>query len=409
MFLFTKKRFFSKFINMLQNGDIVLEPAQLSTFYRSDFPYFGTLSSQYQNIFLERCLQFISEKEIIVGEKFDLSNKSIALIAASAVQLTIGLNTWNLSYFTKIIVYPSDFESNPNGLMYRGETNLNGFIKLSWASFIHGYKTSDDNINLGLHEFSHALRFNSIRGHTQDYFVEHYFCAWLAEANQAYYDLRNNRQSIFRKYGGTNINEFISVCIEHYFESPDEIKCTYPKLYYATAILLNQKTDGAVTKIDIRQNMFEQKNSLHPGFSHHAFRSYFRQTQVLRTYIIALISVLYGIAIAVASNLEFFTLGFFITVYLIFDFRFTKIYFNKLGFVVEKGLFIFKQRKSKLFSLSQLISVRALTNHSLNDYWHIIFYDTFDGYFYSEKVYSHKVDNNVFVKELLSNKIAYYK
>ena len=85
------------------------------------------------------------------------------MIAASAVQLTFGLETWDLSYFTQILIYPSEYKNPQTGRYHKGETNLGGFMCLSWSDFIEGIKNPTDKVNLGLHEFGHALRFNSIR------------------------------------------------------------------------------------------------------------------------------------------------------------------------------------------------------------------------------------------------------
>ncbi|MEO6301939.1 MAG: zinc-dependent peptidase, partial [Bacteroidia bacterium] len=238
----------------------------MQKFYSNYFVYYNTLNAQYQRLFVKRCLHFISEKTIIGAEGFEADNRVKAIIAASAVQLTLGLETWSFNYFETIIIHPSDFNNAASGLKFRGETNLAGFIRLSWKGFISGYKIKDDNINLGLHEFTHALRFSAIKGDIQDYFVEHYFDKWLASAMEAYKDIKNDRATIFRKYGGTNINEFLSVCIEHYFESPEEIKKEYPNLYFCTAILLNQQTQNNTTQINIRENLLRESALLQKGF-----------------------------------------------------------------------------------------------------------------------------------------------
>jgi MtfA peptidase len=393
---------------LIEEQDIALTPGELQNFYSLHFFYFNTLNSRYKGIFASRCLQFISKK-IISGNELEITNAMRAMLAASAIQLTLGLETWNLNYFETLIIYPEDFDGN-NGLKYRGETNTDGFIKLSWKSFIHGYKVTNDKINLGIHEFSHALRLNNIRGFEQDYFIEHYFDSWLASAYEAYYDVKNNRKNVFRKYGGTNMIEFISVCIEHYFESPEDIMETYPRLYFSTAILLNQKTEKGATELGIRKTMLLKKNSILPGFSDHVLKSSYLHSNLFKVLMIISATLIFNIfSTGVFSGVTFLFINLCLLLYLCFDFRFTRVKFLGKQFVVERGILFFKWRRKLTLPTAQLISVRALTDSKFNEAWEIIFYNDINEFFYEEKIYSFRSDTQVFIKELVSNKVAYFR
>lgn len=246
---------------MIEQTDIRLSNNDLHSFYSNYFQYYNTLNSLWQKKFVQRAQQFIDNKSIVGAEGFLVTNKVKAIVAASAVQLTLGLQTWDYDYFLEIIIHPKVFTNKATNQQYKGETNLQGFIRLSWLSFINGYQNSHDNINLGIHEFSHALRFNAIRGNEEDYYAKYFFLKWLSTAYEAHGHIRQGKESIFREYGGANINEFISVCFEHYFESPLEIKQAYPHLFYNTAILLNQLTIDSKTKLEIREQMIIEKTN----------------------------------------------------------------------------------------------------------------------------------------------------
>ena len=69
---------------------------------------------------------------------------------------------------------------------------MGGFICFSWKAFLEGNAIDNDKINLGLHEFAHALRFNGIRGNETDYFFENYFARWLACAYSEFKKLQHN-------------------------------------------------------------------------------------------------------------------------------------------------------------------------------------------------------------------------
>jgi len=145
------------------------------------------------------------------------------------------------------------------GKMHKGETNLNGFICLSWKDVLEGIENTEDNYNLGLHEWTHALRFNSIKYDETDYFFDGYINKWVANAVHEYSRMKNGHPSIFRRYGATNIHEFFSVCIEHFFESPDEFRAKLPELFIQTCILLNQiPAKDASAQIDVREQLMSK-------------------------------------------------------------------------------------------------------------------------------------------------------
>lgn len=393
---------------MADQTDIELSPKQLQVFYEQYFRYFNTLSQQYKELFLNRCLEFIFTKTIEGAGRFVPDNRVKALVAASAVQLTLGLETWKLSYFDSIYVHEGNFTGH-GGAYSKGETNLQGFIQLSWKSFIHGYSVTDDNINLGLHEFSHALRFNSFAGHNQDYFVEHYFDSWLASAYPAFYDTKNGRKNVFRKYGGTNINEFLSVCIEHYFESPQEIMEEYPLLYYSTGILLNQEMTAGQCRIGARNRMFEEKNKILTGFSGRCVMSSGLTGKTFKAMIgafiiMALCIVSFG-ALSM-SSLVMFTVC--IVLYLCFDFGFTVLTISERNLQFSRGLFLFKSRKESDLPISQIISLRDLSKGS-SDTWEIVFYNSNDGYFYQEQLSSRNNDYGEFFRVLELNRITRFR
>ncbi len=155
-----------------------------------------------------------------------------------------------------MLVYPDVYESPSTGKLHKGETNLGGLICLSWKHVLQGIKTPNDNFNLGIHEWTHALRFNAIKYDETDYFFDAYINKWVGFAMHEFSRLKNGQPSIFRRYGAANIHEFFSVCIEHFFESPDEFRLKAPVLFDQTCILLNQipaKNKSAI--IDVRPSL----------------------------------------------------------------------------------------------------------------------------------------------------------
>jgi hypothetical protein len=325
-------------------------------------------------------------------------------VAASAVQLTLGHETWKLDFFEDIVIHPSDFKGTFPGQLFSGETNMRGIIKLSWKKFIAGYTISDDNLNLGLHEFTHALRFSGIKGHASDYFAGHYFYGWLASAYEAYHDIRNNRETIFREYGGANITEFISVCIEHYFESPQEIRERYPLLYYSTAILLNQETVGGKTKTGIRSKAFEKKNALLPGYGTYRLTIPVGDRATLKWMLFVMGILLLKIKVlGFGDEVDLVFGGVLLLIYLRMDFKTIVMNIGHKTIRLHKGLFLWRGLEE--IPVSQLVSVTA--EDSFN--YRIVYYNQKDSYFYEEKLYLHTVHGRVFEEDLKKNKVAVLK
>lgn len=220
--------------------------------------YYQHLNPVLKQRFVERSAIFIAQKKFVARQGLDLTNSIRIIISACAIQVTFGLDSYTLNNFEYVVIYPDIYESPMTKQMHRGETNLNGFICLSWKHILEGIENPSDNYNLGLHEWTHALRFNSINYEETDYFFDGYINKWVAGAMPEFANLKNGKQSIFRRYGASNIHEFLSVCTEHFFESPDEFKLKAPDLFDQMCILFNQlpSKDGS-TRIGVRNTLLK--------------------------------------------------------------------------------------------------------------------------------------------------------
>ena len=160
---------------MNDQKDIALESEEINLFLSKYFSYYRTLEVKWKVIFVRRVMEFASSKWFVGQRGFEVNNQVKVIVSASAVQLTLGLENWRIDYFESILLFASEFKNELSGLRLKGETNLSGYVSFSWKSFIDGYRVPDDNLNLGLHEFTHALRFNGIRGHETDEFFQAIF------------------------------------------------------------------------------------------------------------------------------------------------------------------------------------------------------------------------------------------
>lgn len=208
-----------------------------SKLLQNEFPYFKLLSKKEQDEFLVRLIDVKNYMEFEGREVVELDNRKLALLSASMVQLTFGFRDYRLYRFEKIIVYPGIFYSKFLDADVKGITYGTGFIYLSWSDFEDGYVRYRSKLNLGLHEFAHALMLQKSK-----YFDSDRFDTFTGMATILMKRAQDSGQPdpLFRDYGFTNHHEFWAVCVEVFFEQPLEFANTYPNLYKVTSRLLMQ-------------------------------------------------------------------------------------------------------------------------------------------------------------------------
>lgn len=244
---------FSEYIQSPLGADIIHSELE------KNFLFYKNLNPSLKQRFVQRTAFYIREKKFVPRQGLVMTPKIRIIVSACAVQVTFGLNSYSLDNFEYIVLYPDIYESPMTKKMHKGETNLNGFICLSWRHIIEGIENPNDNYNLGIHEWTHALRFNGINFQKTDYFFDGYINKWVASSMHEYNKLRAGKKSIFRRYGATNIHEFLSVCTEHFFESPDEFQKEAPDFFDEMCILLNQLPSKInSTKIDVRYHLLNK-------------------------------------------------------------------------------------------------------------------------------------------------------
>jgi Mlc titration factor MtfA (ptsG expression regulator)/uncharacterized protein Veg len=185
-------------------------------------------------------LEFLNSKTFVGHSGLVVTDEMRILISATAIQLTFGLDNYKLSSLHTINIFPTTFYSQLFKTSFKGLTSRNGVMSISWQHFVSGNAIDNDKLNLGLHEFAHAL---IIDLHDKNKFNNHfsnYLNTWKKETTYDFHKLKANRSPFLRAYGGTSMHEFFSVCIEHFFEQPFEFEKQLPYLYGQTAILLNQ-------------------------------------------------------------------------------------------------------------------------------------------------------------------------
>jgi MtfA peptidase len=208
--------------------------------YLKGFNYYTRLSPEGKLKFMSRLVEFMLDKKWEGWEGLTLDEEKKVLISASAIQLTFGIEHYVFAHFHTIRVYPKAYYYKLTDQYFKGGTSVSGVISLSWRHFVEGYNDPDDKLNLGLHEWAHALKIDLASEDDFDSQFLHYFENWEAISYPEFKKMHEGEPSFLRAYAGTNMHEFFAVCVEHFFEVPRQFKEYLPVIYRHLSLLLNQ-------------------------------------------------------------------------------------------------------------------------------------------------------------------------
>lgn len=208
---------------------------------RQNFIFYKKLNDKQKKYFHHRLAVFNKTYQFIPRGDFQMNKESQILIGATYIMLTFGMRKYIVDVFDKIIIYPEEYYSTHNEQYHKGEFNpMMKAVAFSWKHFEEGFEIDNDNLNLGIHEFSHVIHHHSIRNNDGSSlsFKKHYEVI-MNEVNHSPNKRRLIDSNYFRIYAYTNQFEFISVIIEHYFETPEQFKIEFPELYSNVSKMLN--------------------------------------------------------------------------------------------------------------------------------------------------------------------------
>lgn len=213
------------------------------TFYHSVISkylkYYNRLNIEEQRKFLFRTFLFRKAKRFHYIEVNETPEMAI-LISAVSVQLTLGLEKYQMNYFRDIYVLRDDYHYGFYSRPFQGHVDHSG-IYLSWDNFMKGIRGQTPNCNVGLHEMGHALAYvNFITQTEEDKHFKKEFKNFSKVARPIFNAIQEGIKTILGDYAGTNYHEFWAVSVEVFFENPVRLKHELPELYDAMAKLLRQ-------------------------------------------------------------------------------------------------------------------------------------------------------------------------
>ncbi|MCL9807987.1 zinc-dependent peptidase [Flavobacterium luminosum] len=205
-----------------------------------NFTFYNRLKPKYQNYFEHRVVKFV-KKYHFEGRGVDITDEMKILIAGVYVKLTFGQRHYFNRMFDSIVIYPDIYFSEISEQYHKGEFNpMKRCVIFSWKHFHEGISITNDNLNLGLHEFTHTLHIESkkIISFKTVLFKESLQSLFVILQNE---DLKHKliASGMLREYAYENQFEFVAVLLEHFFESPEPMKAQFPEIYTQVKRMIN--------------------------------------------------------------------------------------------------------------------------------------------------------------------------
>ncbi|AUP78473.1 zinc-dependent peptidase [Flavivirga eckloniae] len=209
--------------------------------------FYNKLTDKEKQYFEHRVASFIIDKDFIGRDGLTVTDEMKVLIAATAIMLTFGFRDFYIGIISKIVIYPKAFYSNINKANHKGEFNprLKALV-LSWEDFVQGFSDENDNLNLGIHEITHAIHINSMKERDVSSII---FSDTFKELSALFAKNESLRDELkasdyFRRYAFTNQFEFLAVAIENFIETPQEFRTQFPEIYNKIRQMLNFNVKG---------------------------------------------------------------------------------------------------------------------------------------------------------------------
>ena len=201
--------------------------------------YYRNLNQKERKHFEKRVLLFISLKRFYRFDKSEATDEMKILIASAAIQITFGFpDGYEYEVFRNIAISDKEYVSEQTKKVHQGETNPGkSLIAFSWKRFMEGVKDPHDSLNLGLHEFAHALFLNNLRGYRNRHFIEA-MGTWQSTVTKLMEE--QVIRDFFRSYAFTNRMELFAVSVEYFFETPKAFHKQLPQLYAVMCRMFNQ-------------------------------------------------------------------------------------------------------------------------------------------------------------------------
>ncbi|MCP4521168.1 MAG: zinc-dependent peptidase [Cytophagales bacterium] len=201
--------------------------------------YYKKLSTTLQTMFEMETVRFMTTKQFTYkGLKRQVEIDKKLLIAASAAQLTYGLENINLSFFEKIVIHPMRFK-NSMGEYVTWDFTDNGEIHISWKAF-------KQDVERGSHEIVIHIMATMLQIESE----KNGWNAWSSvmspqRVRRKIYiykkSKKNEKEALFKKEDLICQKGFFVACLVQFYNNPKKFNNRYPILYRNMDLLLHKE------------------------------------------------------------------------------------------------------------------------------------------------------------------------
>ena len=213
--------------------------SQMAFLKANDF--YNKLDRRRKSYFQHRVANFIETTTFVSRDGIVIDDYKKMEVSMLVIQMTFGMRKYLFESVERVILYPSSYFSILNQTENNGEFNPRSkALVLSWYHFEQGIRETDNGNNLGIHEITHAIHYNSIK--SKDVSSEIFHDTFLELEKYLASEILRNKivdAKILREYAYTNKFEFIAVLVEVFMETPEILKKQFPKIYEYVSRMLN--------------------------------------------------------------------------------------------------------------------------------------------------------------------------
>jgi Mlc titration factor MtfA (ptsG expression regulator) len=222
-------------------------PAEWLAIIERNVPLYARLPESDREELKRHILVFMAEKKFEGCGGLRMTDEIKLTVAAQACVLLLHRQTDYYPGLKSILVYPRAFVAGNarhaiGGMVLEtaevrsGESWHHGSVVLSWDDVRRSAADIRDGQNVVFHEFAHQLDSSGGKGDSTPILGDRStFIAWARALGEDYErfrrDIETGRADVLDEYGAVNPAEFFAVATECFFETPEELRRVYPRLY----------------------------------------------------------------------------------------------------------------------------------------------------------------------------------
>jgi len=216
-------------------------------FFNGKIEYYKNLNISRKKKFEKRVLKFIASKEISGLQDLQVTQEMKFYVAAAAITLSFGHDDYLFDGFDHIYISPDKYLSSQSNLVYQGETRpMHGTIILSWKHIKEGFEDYNDGLNIAMHEFAHALRYNLRDGSGKYQWID---TTWDIISEHMMNRIRSRENNFLRFYAGADEDELFAASVEAFFEQPEQFVKEMPAYYQLMSQIFNQNPINSINPV----------------------------------------------------------------------------------------------------------------------------------------------------------------